>query len=145
MENVKIREGIVYAIKSNKINKIYIGSSFNFSSRKSSHKNIHNKCTSAIIIKQDDYKFVILEKVNCKEKHELLKREGHHQLNYYGNYKLVNKMIAGRTMSEYRHHKKNYLNEKIKCPDCCGKYTRTNYSHHIKSKMHMEKNKINLL
>lgn len=138
------REGIIYSVSSPSLNKIYIGSTFKYGRRKAVHRQEkYNRCTSSEIIKQDDYEFNIIERYQCESKKQLLRREGTHQLNYNGGYDLVNKMIAGRTRAEYREHRKNFINEKFVCDKCGGKYTRTNHSHHIKSKKHTDDNKEN--
>ena len=137
MANMARREGVIYSITSQSLGKIYIGSTFNYNKRISNHKWVGNTCTSKAIIGQADYTTNVLERVEVNSKKELHRLEGRHQLNYNGALELVNKIIAGRTKSEYRQQKKDMINEKHTCQACGGKYTRTNKSHHIKTKKHI--------
>lgn len=136
----KFIEGLIYMILSPSIKKAYIGSTTTpIKKRISHHESCSNNTTSRVIIKQKDYRVKILERFKCNSRKELVKREGTHQLNFNKKgYILVNRMIAGRTMTEYRNDKYNYIHEKINCLQCGGKYTRTNISHHMKCRKHLE-------
>lgn len=138
------RTGIIYTITSQTLKSIYIGSTFVFNKRKSGHlqqvsPNFKGTyCTSLPIVQQSDHQFNIIEEIPVSSKRQLDKREGYYQRNYSGHYNLVNKMIAGRSKKRYRADMKSYINERFDCNDCGGSYTRTNKSHHIKCKKHLD-------
>jgi hypothetical protein len=115
------------------------------------------------IIKYEDAYIELLEARPCKNKDELRILEG----SYIRNRQCVNKLIAGRSMKQYRIDNKEkiaqyyidnkekiskqtaqyYIDNKEKirarcavkkeCP-CGGRYTHGNKSQHMKSKMHQK-------
>lgn len=142
-------EGYIYKIVSDKTDKIYIGSTTKkLNERLEAHKYSYNNkknITSKEIMKYDDAKIQLLEKITFNDKYELTRLEGHYiKLN---KDKCVNKVVAGRTYKEY------YIdnNDKIKkyyetninkikghqntveiCELCDKSYTRRNKSRHYK-------------
>ena len=159
--------GKIYKIVCNITGKIYIGSTVSTLSRRlSQHKSLY-KCylkgitrfmTSFDIIKEDDYKIVLIENVNCSNKEDLTKRERF----YIENFDCVNKIIPTRTIKEYKEKNREkqiiyninfwknnqnkmreyYLKYRDKktelyyC-DCGSKVTREHKSHHFKTKKHI--------
>ena len=99
--------GKIYRIVCNKTGKQYIGSTcVPLSLRLSQHrcqykcylKGITRFVTSFDIIKEDDYKIILIENVNCSNKEELSKRERF----YIENFDCINKIIPTRTIKEYK-------------------------------------------
>ena len=151
--------GKIYVIKSHQTDDVYIGSTTNpLNCRLSKHKR-HYKAflnekyhyvTSFDIVKYDDCYIELLEDVTCQDKAELYRIEGR----YIKEIKCVNKLIAGRTMTEYYNDNKDKIKEyqrqyRIKNKDkinekrgekhnceCGVKYTLRNKARHIKSKKH---------
>ena len=83
----------------------------------------------------ENCQILLIESFPCQTRDELSSREGY----YMRTIKCVNKNIAGRsyeeTCKQYRENNIDKINEKLLCV-CGGKYTRSNYSHHCKSKKH---------
>ena len=104
----KYNSSKIYKISSNLTDKIYIGSTTQtLAQRLSEHvrgykhyiKTNTKYITSCEIIKLDDYYITLIEECNFNNKSQLLKREGEViklNLNI-----VVNKIIAGRTHTEY--------------------------------------------
>lgn len=147
--------GKIYGIISEKLKKIYIGSTINkinkrFNDHKYRYRKGINKCTSSIIL-EDKYAYIkVLEDFPCHNDRELRNREGFHTQTFK-DYDVVNKRIEGRTKKQYylqninsikekkriyRDNNREFINEKIKCEICDSYFTRTNRSHHIKTKKH---------
>ncbi|RZK16754.1 MAG: hypothetical protein EOO43_14155 [Flavobacterium sp.] len=59
------------------------------------------------ILKNDDYNIVLLEKVNCTSRDELTAREQYH----IKNNKCVNKVIAGRSLEEWKEENRQKLKD----------------------------------
>ena len=111
--------GKIYKIVCNITGKIYIGSTVSTLSRRlSQHKSLYKRhlkgitrfTTSFDIIKEGDYKIVLIENVNCSNKEELSKRERY----YIENLDCVNITIPLRTNKEYKEDKKEEIHQKNK-------------------------------
>ena len=103
----------IYKIKSSLTDKIYIGSTRKtLKKRLSGHKNAYKAwsklnnnnlpyITSFDIVQLDDYEIELIETFTCETNKEKLRKEGEHiKLNQLI---CVNKVIAGRTKTEYRY------------------------------------------
>ena len=103
----------IYKIKSSLTDKIYIGSTKQtLEKRLSGHKHdykawskLNNNnlpyITSFDIVQLDDYEIELIETFTCETNKEKLRKEGEHiKLNQLI---CVNKVIAGRTKTEYRY------------------------------------------
>ena len=135
--------------------KIYFGSTIQkyLSARLASHK--HKKCCkSKELFEYGEVKIILVEKVNCKDKDELLKRERY----YIENFNCINKYLPLRTKKEWRDENREYCitltkawndknkkvrQEKITC--VCGKtISRAAHLRHIK-KSQFHKDYINAI
>ena len=140
--------GRIYIIKSSQTDKVYIGSTVETLNKRFREHKCSKTCTSREILKYDDAEIILLECYDCETYEELRKKEGE----YIKQYNCVNKLIAGRTKTEYyednkekikeyrkeyRQENKEKLNEKITC-ECGGKYTHKHKSTHFKTKKHIE-------
>jgi len=123
MEKVKkgidYSKGKIYRIVCDTTGLTYIGSTVEtLSKRLTKHKDKYkqylkgntNFVTSFDIIKNDNYKIILLENCPCNSKEELHKIER----KYIETIECVNKVIPGRTRKEYFEDNKNKLNEKNK-------------------------------
>jgi len=171
MTNTKANEidpryenGKIYKVVCNNTGRIYIGSTyhtieFQLKSHEQNYKAYlkYIKCkengkkglkrisfkTSYKIIKDGNYKIELIKPYPCKNRTELEREEGRHQLEAKANENIncVNKNIAGRTNKEYREANRDIINkkkrEKFTCV-CGGKYTRTHKAQHFKSKKHQK-------
>jgi hypothetical protein len=97
----------IYVLRSHQTEKIYIGSTVNelrkrFHSHKRQYKcfleNKSNYVSSYEILKYDDCYIELFEKYPCSDKMELHKREGE----IIRSLDCVNKIVAGRTIKEWR-------------------------------------------
>ena len=110
------KNGKIYTIRSHQTDKFYIGSTTQpLSKRLSKHKGDY-KCylkgtcrfiTSFEIIKFEDAYIELLEEYSCDNKLQLHRREG--ELIRDNN--CVNKIIAGRTIKEYKEDNKDKIKE----------------------------------
>jgi len=106
----------IYEIRCNITNKIYYGSTTKkyLSSRLSEHrtqfkrwlKDNKSYCSSFEIIKNGDYKIILVENFECKSKDELRAREQH----YINNNDCINKRKAFKTEKD----KKDYIKARDK-------------------------------
>jgi hypothetical protein len=142
-------ESKIYKIVNDINDKVYYGSTTQkyLSSRMSSHRAKDNKCNSALLgVDWSHCKIILVEKINCKSKDELQKRERY----YVENFDCVNKQIPNRGKKEYYetnreyfknnmkknyNKNKNYLREKIKC-ECGATVSRACLTKHKKTKIH---------
>ena len=158
-------KGKIYCIRSHNTDLIYIGSTIQpLSVRIGGHKKSlkgflkdkKNYCYSFKIFEWGDAYIELLELYPCKNREELLKKEGE----YIRKMKCVNKSIAGRTKKEYyefykekilkRHYKYYYDNkkkinernneknrEKIICI-CGSTINRSSNARHKRTKKHLD-------
>lgn len=131
----------IYCIRSYQCEEIYIGSTIqNLSSRMSKHRSAYKKnrstTTATKILQYDDCYIELLEYYPCKNRMELNRKEGQ----YIRNNNCVNKIIAGRTIQEYRLENKVAISNQKKfnitcnCGSTIRKYSI--YNHRI-SKKHL--------
>ena len=107
----------IYKIVSDKTNEVYIGSTTQqLSKRLIGHKSHYklwkdkkrNYISSFEILQYDDARIELIEEYECKTEEELYKREGQ-IIKEYDN--RVNKMIAGRTDTQWREDNKERLKQ----------------------------------
>ena len=121
MKNYKL--GRIYAIKSNKTDKIYIGSTFtSLKTRLTKHR--HQKTTASELLDFDDVYIELIEYVSCENKQELLEREKEiikntKCINYVYNRPQIDRSI------------------KIKC-ECGLEISDRNISRHKKTELHLK-------
>jgi len=153
--------GVIYKIKCNITNEIYIGSTTNFIKRKQHHKEL--KYSSKNIIKRNNYNFYILDKREFTNNLSLLLLENLYIVICKKYCKCVNTKIAHRTKNidnyiriEYRKNNKNKIklkdkkwyennkekiinirrernNKKVYCKICNKKMNYTSLSRHNKN------------
>ena len=153
----KYANGKIYAIKSYKTDKYYIGSttkSLNerFSKHKSGFLQNNRYTTCHQILNYGNYYIELLEAFQCENRKQLRKREGEYIRQYLNN--IVNDRIAGRTAkelydvnreqnikraSDYYHENKNEIkiakNVSHIC-ECGHTYSHSNKARHLKSIEH---------
>ena len=154
---MEIITGIIYCLKSNKTDKIYIGSTTQklndrFTNHKSDYKNkkdvYHNSAFE--LLKYNDCYCEVIKEVVCT-KHKLLELEGEE---IKKNKKSVNKLIAGSMVKytdfkeykrqydkEYQEKNKEYRTEYYKKKEQCEcgiEYSLNNKARHKKSIQHKE-------
>ena len=119
------KQGKIYALRSYKIDDIYIGSTTQIlSQRLGGHKKNYkrwlngktNWCSSFEIIKQGDCYIELIEYADCKSRAELLKKEGQ----FIRKMDCVNKNIAGRDLKQY------YIDNKEKMKEYKKQYHKDN-------------------
>lgn len=162
---VNYKEGKIYKIVNDVMpNMVYYGSTCNtFAKRLSKHKSKYNKCSSKVLFEFGKVHIILVEKYPCNDKMELNARERF----YIENNECLNKIIPGRTKTEYRednkeqialYQKEHYqdnkeqislqnkeykesnkdkLREKFDC-SCGGKYTHDHKSYHFKTLKHLK-------
>jgi hypothetical protein len=131
----KYEMGKIYCLKSNQTKKIYIGSTilklnirFNHhtsSFRRYLEDNISNNYTAFEILKYSDAHIELIESYPCKNRKDLLKREGFYirKMNQIN----VNERIEGRTEKEKKEtNKKSYKKNKDKIKERKKKYWEEN-------------------
>lgn len=101
------KKGKIYQIRSNKTDKVYVGSTIqSLSVRLAEHRRNYNLyckmnknkgCSSIELLCYDDYYIELIENYPCNSIEELNKREGE----YIRKLNCVNKKIAGRTSHDY--------------------------------------------
>jgi hypothetical protein len=98
--------GFIYKIYDNTNANVYYGSTINkICKRMTGHRNNYkawiggngNNCNSYDILKNGDYSYSLVEKVECENKMELHKRERW----YIENNECVNKRVPNRSREEY--------------------------------------------
>lgn len=150
--------GKIYVMRSNKTDKIYIGSTTQpLFKRFFQHKvNSCNKALKELMLEHEDYYIELLETYPCKSKEELLKRENElirenkeFVVNIIGNSRNIvnNKFVKkngeitpiefdrGSYNRTYYAKHKEVLTEKIEC-ECGGVYTKACKFNHFKSNKH---------
>jgi len=176
METNKYSKGKIYMIMTENSSDIYVGSTIQtLKARLEKHESkyrIGSKyCSSQEILKQGDYKIVLIKNYPCSSKLELLREEGEFQRDM----ECINKKIAGRTKKEWYEdnrdarltkQKEHYINNreviiayqkeyhiknreallaknkvKYECA-CGGRYTHSSKSRHFKTKKHQNHIKI---
>ena len=118
-EHNKYNNSKIYKIVSASSDKIYIGSTCNTLPKRLYDHIKHYKhytidktkpyTTSYEIIKLGDYSIVLAEECNFNNKQQLHEREGHYIKSHRDI--CVNKVIAGRTYSEYDNRQSAKINE----------------------------------
>ena len=103
-------KGKIYCIRSHKTDQVYVGSTTNTLSRRmaqhrSQFKRQMKDTTSFEILKYADAYIELIEIYPCSCMAELNKREGH----FIRSMNCANKIIAGRTMKEWRQDNKEHL------------------------------------
>ena len=111
--------GKIYKLTSNQTDRIYIGSTTQYLSKRLGHhqdnfKRFYNNgkfhyCTSFEIIKFEDCKIELIEKFSCENRKQLHRREGEYIKHFQDI--CVNLHIAGRTDAEYRNDYKDKIKE----------------------------------
>ena len=163
MEMNKYANGKIYMIVTDNSNDIYVGSTIRtLKERLQRHVSDYRTGvykSSQEILKQGNYKIILIKNFPCNSKNELEREEGKFQRDL----ECINKNIAGRTVEEYRIENREALNakykehyienreainakmkEKFNC-ECGGKYIRINKSIHLKTKKHQKfKNTMNM-
>ena len=113
------KNGKIYQIVDNTNDNIYVGSTCKkLCQRLAQHRTDYNKylegkyhyVSSYEILKNSDYKILLLEEFPCENIEQLRKREGY----YIQTLKCVNKQIAGRTYKEYIQDNKEHITERHK-------------------------------
>jgi hypothetical protein len=123
---VNYQEGKIYAIRSSQTDKIYIGSTCSdINKRFFEHKYISKTCKAQEILIFNDAFIDIIENYPCNDRKELLKREGHHILQFIDV--CVNKKVEGRTRKETQKAYYDSNKEKLK------EYSK-NYRNNLKDK-----------
>ena len=118
---VNYKDGKIYKIVCNVTGKIYIGSTCKklLSSRLAQHnyefKN-HPKCSSRVILENNNYNIILIELFSCDTKDELLKRERY----YIEQNECVNIRIDGRTDKQY------YIDNRVKLLENVKQYREKN-------------------
>jgi len=106
----KYQSGKVYALKCNKTNKVYIGSTctelFNrLNAHKANYKKYlltkQNYITAYEILQGENYKIELLESYPCNTHNELLLREKYYVQLFRKDGSCINKNIPSRTHAEY--------------------------------------------
>ena len=154
------KNGKIYKLRSNQIDKIYIGSTkqslnHRFSAHKYDYATKRYNCSSFEILKFEDCKIELIEKYSCNSKYELREQEQFHieqnknicvnifnaflteeqrkenKNEYNKNYYINNK----ERLTEYE---KNYSQIRIECIYCDEISTKKNYKRHCKSEKHKQ-------
>lgn len=148
---VNYKNSKIYIIKSNKTDKVYVGSTtLKLKNRLSNHRCEYKKgnryLSSFEIIKYDDNYIELIKEFPCNNRDELEKEEGY----YIKTLNSVNKNICGRNKLEkkimlrnswkkyYKKNKKkvlNYKKQKIYC-ECGSEISRRHIATHRKSNRH---------
>ncbi len=151
MADNKYLNGKIYAIRSKKNDKLYIGSTYRrLDVRFTEHKRSFLCYTqgdinmsSFVMLAYGDAYIELIENYPCSSKTELRRREGEHMLKEKTN--AVNKNIAGRTKSESNKAYKSDNQNSVKAQsykknvcECGGKFTNAHKAPHKKSKRHQE-------
>jgi Uri superfamily endonuclease len=120
----------IYKIYSPSKNIIYIGSTIqSLSQRLGEHlskykaynkDNTKNYIRSFLVLECEDYKIELLEEYACNNKQQLLKKEGE----YIRNIECCNKIIVGRTPTEYK--REHRINNKEFYNDYMKQYRKNN-------------------
>lgn len=141
----KYQNGKIYAIRSHKTDKIYIGSTYQkLANRMANHRDHYRRyvnkniidTTSYKILQYDDAYIELIENYPCNSKEELNKREGQH----IRKNNCVNRIIPGRAIQEWRAENKQYLHNMNK------KWKEDNKESHTKQrKEYYENNKEQIL
>jgi predicted GIY-YIG superfamily endonuclease len=115
--------GRIYAIKSNKTDKIYIGSTFtSLKTRLTKHR--HQKTTASELLSFDDVYIELIEYVSCENKQELLERE--------------KEIIKNTKCINYQYNRPyNDRTIKIKC-DCGVEIQKKGIARHKKTELHLK-------
>lgn len=154
-------EYTIYKIvcKDENIKDCYVGSTNNFNRRQKEHKSCYNNELSVNynydiynFIRNngnfDNFKFEIIETINCENKNEAFIRERYWIEKLQSS---LNKNIPSRTKKEankewcnkigneywinVRQNRQHIINQKYNCI-CGGKYTYSSKSHHLKTNKH---------
>jgi len=110
-------QGKIYKIISDENDKFYIGSTIQpLYKRMYSHRNKHHSCMSKNLgVDIKDCIIVLVEKFECKDKDELLKKERFYIEKYRKEgLNIVNKLIPGRTHKQYYEDNKKKIKEQGK-------------------------------
>lgn len=136
-------KGIIYKIECNETNEVYYGSTkLTLHKRILNHKSQYNAwkagnanyMTSFQIIERGNYKYEVVEEIECEDKRQLEQRER----NYIEDNDCVNKMIPSRTRQEskkayrdkHKEERKIYLqNNKEKIKEQTKLYRETHKEH----------------
>jgi hypothetical protein len=117
MENINNENkiGYIYKITSPNTNNVYIGSTFNDIKNRFKQHLIKPTSRSQLIILAGEPKVELIEELECQNRIQLNKREGHHIIN---NINCINKCIAGRSLQDsqkaYKLKHKEWYREYIK-------------------------------
>lgn len=103
--NNYLKTYIIYCIKCNITNKVYIGSTSNLTSRINTHlssfKTNTSKCSSRFVLSKQNYQItVLLDKIDNKEQAKIKERDF---MTAYGDACInLNKPIIGMTIQQYQ-------------------------------------------
>ena len=112
-------KGLIYRIDCNETGDCYIGSTTQgLANRIADHRSKYKEwkkgnrsnCCSFPIIERNNFTYELIEYFPCKNKMELHRKEGEFQRSM----ECVNKLIAGRTMKEWKDDNKEIIKEKDK-------------------------------
>ena len=106
------KNGKIYKLWCHETDEIYIGSTcVSLSRRLSGHKTPKNNCVSKILFeKSDNVKIELIQSYPCENKDELNKKEGE----YIRKLDCINKVVAGRTVKEWKEDNPEYYVEYYK-------------------------------
>ena len=148
-------QGKIYAIKSNQVDDIYIGSTCDtlnkrFINHKSAYKKYlidGKKYTTAVeILKHSDAYIELIELYNCGSRKELTKREGEFMIKFNS----INKCIGGRTRKEHYDLNRDKINatkklwiekNKEKVDETLKKYKELNKTRIVEYQKEYDKNR----
>ena len=110
--NGYIKTYVIYCIKDNVTNKVYIGSTSNLTSRMNTHlssfKTNTSKCSSRFVLANNNYQIsVLVDKIETKDESKVREKDF---ITAYGSSCVnINKPIVGLTIFEYQKiYQKNY-------------------------------------
>ena len=145
-------KGKIYSIRSNQTGKVYIGSTYNELPKRLHQHRKEYKCylrgkksyiTSYEIIKYDDHYIELVENYSCKDRNELMRREGE----IMRSMDCVNKCAPVlRSEADAKEHKKIYDKERVRNtkPNLCfckkeyKNIRRKDLISHLQSRRHKE-------
>ncbi len=117
---VNYQNGKIYKIECNAKGKVYVGSTAEPTLARKLAKHVNNYkeylkgkshfITSFEILKNEDYDIVLLEDCPCDRKDQLHAREKH----YIKTIECVNKIVTGRSLSEYYDDNRDKILEHVK-------------------------------
>ena len=132
------KNGKIYKLWIFESDEMYIGSTTQTLGRRlAKHKNSHNNCASkTLFAKSENVMIELLELHPCENKMYLNKKEGE----YIRKLDCINKVIPGRTNTEWKADNKEIISEKLKkkiiCELCNCEVNKSQFLRHTKSLRH---------